>query len=109
MMVKNDELIYKLRESGMEFSEIGKQVNLSSGRCRNIYYQYKAVIARSDNRLLLLMQYMSLNAARRLLRAKIFTAEEAAALSREQLQALPGIGEMFADEIYGGLHPDDKS
>lgn len=109
MIVKNDELIYKLRESGMEFSEIGKQVNLSAGRCRSIYYQYKAVIARSDNRLLLLVQHIPLNAARRLLRAKIFTVEEAAALSREQLRALPGIGDIYADEIYGGLHPDDKS
>lgn len=109
MIVKNDELIYSLRASGMEFSEIGKQLNLSAGRCRNIYYQYNAVITHSDGRLLAFMRHMSLNAARRLLRAKVFTVEEASALTYDELCKLRGIGEGFAKEIYRGLHPDDKS
>lgn len=103
-----DKLIYDLRESGKEFSEIGKQVGLSGDWCRNIYYHHKAELVHGGVMLAIFTPYMSINAARRLLRAKIFTVEAASALTYGDLCDLPGIGMKFADEIYGGLHPDDK-
>lgn len=106
--MSKDKLIYDLRESGMEFSAIGKQVGLSGDRCRCIYYRYKADLAHGGGILAVFAPYMSINAARRLLRARVFTVEAASALTYGDLCDLPGIGVKYADEIYGGLHPDDK-